>query len=115
MIGSDVGNLYRTDGTCIEEGAEDVTVQGNFIISRRVVYDKTGQRLTMIQENENVWTVLYDEILINQYFPDGSHYTKCVNAQGEPIWIEQSGLTWTGGEAGWRIYNSWNDTNEKDF
>ena len=67
----------------------------------------------MIQENENVWTVLYDEILINQYFPDGSHYTKCVNAQGEPIWIEQSGLTWTGGEAGWRIYNSWNDTNEK--
>ena len=23
MIGSDVGNLYRTDGTCIEEGAED--------------------------------------------------------------------------------------------
>lgn len=113
MIGSDVGNLYRTDGTCIEEGAEDVTVQGNFIISRRVVYDKTGQRLTMIQENENVWTVLYDEILINQYFPDGSHYTKCVNAQGEPIWIEQSGLTWTGGEAGWRIYNSWNDTNEK--
>lgn len=40
MIGSDVGNLYRTDGTCIEEGAEDVTVQGNFIISRRAVYDK---------------------------------------------------------------------------
>ena len=113
MIGSDVGNLYRIDGTCIEEGAEDVTVQGNFIISRRVVYDKTGQRLTMIQENESVLTVLYDEILINQYFPDGSHYTKCVNAQGEPIWIEQSGLTWTGGEAGWRIYNSWNDTNEK--
>ena len=58
MIGSDVGNLYRIDGTCIEEGAEDVTVQGNFIISRRVVYDKTGQRLTMIQENGNVWTVL---------------------------------------------------------
>lgn len=113
MIGSDVGNLYRIDGTCIEEGAEDVTVQGNFIISRRVVYDKTGQRLTMIQENESVLTVLYDEILINQYFPDGSHYTKCVNAQGEPIWIEQSGLTWTGGEAGWRIYNSWNDMNEK--
>ena len=113
MIGSDVGNLYRIDGTCIEEGAEDVTVQGNFIISRRVVYDKTGQRLTMIQENENVWTVLYDEILINQYFPDGSHYTKCVNAQGEPIWIEQSGLTWTGGEVGWRIYKSWNDTNGK--
>ena len=113
MIGSDVGNLYRIDGTCIEEGAEDVTVQGNFIISRRVVYDKTGQRLTMIQENESVLTVLYDEILINQYFPDGSHYTKCVNAQGEPIWIEQSGLTWTGGEAGWRIYKSWNDTNGK--
>lgn len=113
MIGSDVGNLYRTDGTCIEEGAEDVTVQGNFIISRRAVYDKTGQLLLMIQENENVWTVLYDEILINEYFSDGSHYTKCVNAQGETIWIEQSGLTWTGGEAGWRIYNSWNDTNEK--
>ena len=113
MIGSDVGNLYRIDGTCIEEGAEDVTVQGNFIISRRVVYDKTGQRLTMIQENESVLTVLYDEILINQYFPDGSHYTKCVNAQGETIWIEQSGLTWTGGEAGWRIYKSWNDTNGK--
>ena len=113
MIGSDVGNLYRTDGTCIEEGAENVTVQGNFIISRRVVYDKTGQRLTMIQENESVLTVLYEEILINQYFPDGSHYTKCVNAQGEPIWIEQSGLTWTGGEAGWRIYNSWSDTNGK--
>ena len=113
MIGSDVGNLYRIDGTCIEEGAEDVTVQGNFIISRRVVYDKTGQRLTMIQENESVLTVLYEEILINQYFPDGSHYTKCVNAQGEPIWIEQSGLTWTGGEAGWRIYNSWSDTNGK--
>ena len=113
MIGSDVGNLYRIDGTCIEEGAEDVTVQGNFIISRRVVYDKTGQRLTMIQENESVLTVLYDEILINEYFSDGSHYTKCVNAQGETIWIEQSGLTWTGGEAGWRIYNSWNDTNEK--
>ena len=113
MIGSDVGNLYRIDGTCIEEGAEDVTVQGNFIISRRVVYDKTGQRLTMIQENESVLTVLYDEILINQYFPDGSHYTKCVNAQGEPIWIEQSGLTWTGGEVGWRIYKSWSDTNEK--
>ena len=113
MIGSDVGNLYRIDGTCIEEGAEDVTVQGNFIISRRVVYDKTGQRLTMIQENESVLTVLYDEILINQYFPDGSHYTKCVNAQGELIWIEQSGLTWTGGEVGWRIYKSWNDTNGK--
>ena len=113
MIGSDVGNLYRIDGTCIEEGAEDVTVQGNFIISRRVVYDKTGQLLLMIQENESVWTVLYDEILINEYFSDGSHYTKCVNAQGETIWIEQSGLTWTGGEAGWRIYNSWNDTNEK--
>lgn len=113
MIGSDVGNLYRTDGTCIEEGAEDVTVQGNFIISRRAVYDKTGQLLLMIQENENVWTVLYDEILINEYFSDGSHYTKCVNAQGETIWIEQSGLTWTGGEDGWRIYNSWNDTNEK--
>ena len=113
MIGSDVGNLYRTDGTCIEEGAEDVTVQGNFIISRRAVYDKTGQLLLMIQENESVWTVLYDEILINEYFSDGSHYTKCVNAQGETIWIEQSGLTWTGGEAGWRIYNSWNDTNEK--
>ena len=46
-------------------------------------------------------------------FSDGSHYTKCVNAQGETIWIEQSGLTWTGGEAGWRIYNSWNDMNEK--
>ena len=58
----------RIDGTCIEEGAEDVTVQGNFIISRRVVYDKTGQRLTMIQENESVWTVLYDEILINSIF-----------------------------------------------
>lgn len=113
MIGSDVGNLYRTDGTCIEEGAEGVTVQGNFIISRRAVYDKTGQLLLMIQENENVWTVLYDEILINEYFSDGSHYTKCVNAQGETIWIEQSGLTWTGGEDGWRIYNSWNDTNEK--
>ena len=113
MIGSDVGNLYRTDGTCIEEGAENVTVQGNFIISRRAVYDKTGQRLTMIQENENVLTVLCDEILINEYFSDGSHYTKCVNAQGETIWIEQSGLTWTGGEAGWRIYNSWNDMNEK--
>ena len=113
MIGSDVGNLYRIDGTCIEEGAEDVTVQGNFIISRRAVYDKTGQLLLMIQENENVWTVLYDEILINEYFSDGSHYTKCVNAQGETIWIEQSGLTWTGGEDGWRIYNSWNDTNEK--
>ena len=113
MIGSDVGNLYRTDGTCIEEGAEDVTVQGNFIISRRAVYDKTGQLLIMIQENENVLTVLCDEILINEYFSDGSHYTKCVNAQGETIWIEQSGLTWTGGEAGWRIYNSWNDTNEK--
>ena len=113
MIGSDVGNLYRTDGTCIEEGAEDVTVQGNFIISRRAVYDKTGQLLIMIQENENVWTVLYDEILINEYFSDGSHYTKCVNAKGETIWIEQSGLTWTGGEAGWRIYNSWNDMNEK--
>ena len=113
MIGSDVGNLYRIDGTCIEEGAEDVTVQGNFIISRRVVYDKTGQRLTMIQENESVLTVLYEEILINQYFPDGSHYTKCVNAQGEPIWIEQSGLTWTGGEVGWRIYKSWSDTNGK--
>lgn len=113
MIGSDVGNLYRTDGTCIEKGAEDVTVQGNFIISRRAVYDKTGQLLLMIQENENVWTVLYDEILINEYFSDGSHYTKCVNAQGETIWIEQSGLTWTGGEDGWRIYNSWNDTNEK--
>ena len=113
MIGSDVGNLYRTDGTCIEEGAEDVTVQGNFIISRRAVYDKTGQLLLMIQENESVWTVLYDEILINEYFSDGSHYTKCVNAQGETIWIEQSGLTWTGGEDGWRIYNSWNDTNEK--
>lgn len=113
MIGSDVGNLYRTDGTCIEEGAEDVTVQGNFIISRRAVYDKTGQLLIMIQENENVWTVLYDEILINEYFSDGSHYTKCVNAKGETIWIEQSGLTWTGGEAGWRIYKSWSDTNEK--
>ena len=113
MIGSDVGNLYRTDGTCIEEGAENVTMQGNFIISRRAVYDKTGQRLTMIQENESVLTVLYEEILINQYFPDGSHYTKCVNAQGEPIWIEQSGLTWTGGEAGWGIYNSWSDTNGK--
>ena len=113
MIGSDVGNLYRIDGTCIEEGAEDVTVQGNFIISRRAVYDKTGQLLIMIQENENVWTVLYDEILINEYFSDGSHYTKCVNAKGETIWIEQSGLTWTGGEAGWRIYNSWNDMNEK--
>lgn len=113
MIGSDVGNLYRTDGTCIEEGAEGVTVQGNFIISRRAVYDKTGQLLIMIQENENVWTVLYDEILINQHFPDGIHYTKCVNAKGETIWIEQSGLTWTGGEAGWRIYNSWSDTNGK--
>ena len=113
MIGSDVGNLYRTDGTCIEEGAEDVTVQGNFIISRRAVYDKTGQLLIMIQENENVLTVLCDEILINEYFSDGSHYTKCVNAQGETIWIEQSGLTWTGGEAGWRIYKSWNDTNGK--
>lgn len=113
MIGSDVGNLYRIDGTCIEEGAENVTVQGNFIISRRAVYDKTGQRLTMIQENESVLTVLYDEILVNQYFPDGSHYTKCVNAQGEPMWIEQSGLTWTGGEAGWGIYNSWSDTNGK--
>ena len=113
MIGSDVGNLYRTDGTCIEEGAEDVTVQGNFIISRRAVYDKTGQPLIMIQENENVLTVLCDEILINEYFSDGSHYTKCVNAQGETIWIEQSGLTWTGGEAGWRIYNSWSDTNGK--
>ena len=113
MIGSDVGNLYRTDGTCIEEGAEDVTVQGNFIISRRAVYDKTGQLLIMIQENENVLTVLCDEILINEYFSDGSHYTKCVNAQGEPIWIEQSGLTWTGGEVGWRIYKSWSDTNEK--
>ena len=67
----------------------------------------------MIQENENVWTVLYDEILINQHFPDGIHYTKCVNAKGETIWIEQSGLTWTGGEAGWRIYNSWSDTNGK--
>lgn len=113
MIGSDVGNLYRIDGTCIEEGAENVTVQGNFIISRRAVYDKTGQLLIMIQENENVWTVLYDEILINQHFPDGIHYTKCVNAKGETIWIEQSGLTWTGGEAGWRIYNSWSDTNGK--
>ena len=113
MIGSDVGNLYRIDGTCIEEGAENVIVQGNFIISRRAVYDKTGQLLIMIQENENAWTVLYDEILINQYFPDGSHYTKCVNAQGEIMWIEQSGLTWTGGEAGWRIYNSWSDTNGK--
>ena len=113
MIGSDVGNLYRTDGTCIEEGAENVTMQGNFIISRRAVYDKTGQLLIMIQENENVWTVLYDEILINQHFPDGIHYTKCVNAKGETIWIEQSGLTWTGGEAGWRIYNSWSDTNGK--
>ena len=113
MIGSDVGNLYRTDGTCIEEGAENVTVQGNFIISRRAVYDKTGQLLIMIQENESVRIVMYDEILINQYFPDGSHYTKCVNAQGETMWIEQSGLTWTGGEAGWGIYNSWSDTNGK--
>ena len=113
MIGSDVGNLYRIDGTCIEEGAENVTLQGNFIISRRAVYDKTGQLLIMIQENENVWTVLYDEILINQHFPDGIHYTKGVNAQGEPMWIEQSGLTWTGGEAGWGIYNSWSDTNGK--
>ena len=113
MIGSDVGNLYRTDGTCIEEGAENVTMQGNFIISRRAVYDKTGQLLIMIQENESVQIVLYDEILINQYFTDGSHYTKCVNAQGEPMWIEQSGLTWTGGEAGWGIYNSWSDTNGK--
>ena len=113
MIGSDVGNLYRTEGTCIEEGAENVTMQGNFIISRRAVYDKTGQLLIMIQENESVQIVLYDEILINQYFTDGSHYTKCVNAQGEPMWIEQSGLTWTGGEAGWGIYNSWSDTNGK--
>ena len=113
MIGSDVGNLYRIDGTCIEEGAENVTVQGNFIISRRAVYDKTGQLLIMIQENESVQIVLYDEILINQYFTDGSHYTKCVNAQGETMWIEQSGLTWTGGEAGWGIYNSWSDTNGK--
>ena len=113
MIGSDVGNLYRTDGTCIEEGAENVTMQGNFIISRRAVYDKTGQLLIMIQENESVQIVLYDEILINQYFTDGSHYTKCVNAQGEIMWIEQSGLTWTGGEAGWGIYNSWSDTNGK--
>ena len=113
MIGSDVGNLYRTDGTCIEEGAENVTVQGNFIISRRAVYDKTGQLLIMIQENESVRIVMYDEILINQHFTDGSHYTKCVNAQGETMWIEQSGLTWTGGEAGWRIYNSWSDTNGK--
>ena len=113
MIGSDVGNLYRTDGTCIEEGAENVTVQGNFIISRRAVYDKTGQLLIMIQENESVRIVMYDEILINQHFSDGSHYTKCVNAQGETMWIEQSGLTWTGGEAGWRIYNSWSDTNGK--
>ena len=113
MIGSDVGNLYRIDGTCIEEGAENVTVQGNFIISRRAVYDKTGQLLIMIQENESVRIVMYDEILISQYFTDGSHYTKCVNAQGETMWIEQSGLTWTGGEAGWRIYNSWSDTNGK--
>ena len=113
MIGSDVGNLYRIDGTCIEEGAENVTVQGNFIISRRAVYDKTGQLLIMIQENESVRIVMYDEILISQYFPDGSHYTKCVNAQGETMWIEQSGLTWTGGEAGWGIYNSWSDTNGK--
>ena len=113
MIGSDVGNLYRTDGTCIEEGAENVTMQGNFIISRRAVYDKTGQLLIMIQENESVRIVMYDEILISQYFTDGSHYTKCVNAQGETMWIEQSGLTWTGGEAGWRIYNSWSDTNGK--
>ena len=113
MIGSDVGNLYRIDGTCIEEGAENVTLQGNFIISRRAVYDKTGQLLIMIQENESVRIVMYDEILISQYFTDGSHYTKCVNAQGEPIWIEQSGLTWTGGEAGWGIYNSWSDTNGK--
>ena len=113
MIGSDVGNLYRTDGTCIEEGAENVTLQGNFIISRRAVYDKTGQLLIMIQENESVRIVMYDEILINQHFTDGSHYTKCVNAQGETMWIEQSGLTWTGGEAGWRIYNSWSDTNGK--
>ena len=113
MIGSDVGNLYRIDGTCIEEGAENVTVQGNFIISRRAVYDKTGQLLIMIQENESVRIVMYDQILISQYFTDGSHYTKCVNAQGETMWIEQSGLTWTGGEAGWRIYNSWSDTNGK--
>ena len=113
MIGSDVGNLYRTDGTCIEEGAENVTMQGNFIISRRAVYDKTGQLIIMIQENESVQIMLYDEILINQYFTDGSHYTKCVNAQGETMWIEQSGLTWTGGEAGWGIYNSWSDTNGK--
>ena len=113
MIGSDVGNLYRIDGTCIEEGAENVTVQGNFIISRRAVYDKTGQLLIMIQENESVRIVMYDESLISQYFTDGSHYTKCVNAQGETMWIEQSGLTWTGGEAGWRIYNSWSDTNGK--
>ena len=113
MIGSDVGNLYRIDGTCIEEGAENVTLQGNFIISRRAVYDKTGQLLIMIQENESVRIVMYDEILISQYFTDGSHYTKCVNAQGETMWIEQSGLTWTGGEAGWRIYNSWSDTNGK--
>ena len=52
-------------------------------------------------------------IRINEYFSDGSNYTNCVNEHGESIWIEQSGLTWTGGEAGWRIYNSWNDTNEK--
>lgn len=54
MIGSEVGNLYRTDGTCIEEGAEGVTIQGDFIVSRRAVYDKTGQTLFTLQKNESV-------------------------------------------------------------
>lgn len=113
MIGSEVGNLYRTDGTCIEEGAEGVTVQDNYIVSRRAVYDKTGQMVLTLQENESVREVLYDEILINEYLSDGSHYTKRVNANGETIWTEQSGLTWTGGDKSWRIHNSWNDTNGK--
>lgn len=108
-----VSDLYRVDGNCIEEAAEGATRQGNYIVSGKAVYDLNGQILFAFKENEQFLSVINMDILLVQSLADGSYQTRLVDEQGETVWLEETGLTWTAAEDSWNRYTSWLDGNQK--
>lgn len=101
-----IGNLYRTDGTCIEENAEQVSREGDYIIDQTAVYDLDGNLQMTFPENTHFLAVTEKGILQTVFSEDGSHKTILTDSSGNLLMEEDTGLVWKSNVG---FLSSWTD------
>jgi hypothetical protein len=101
-----VGNLYRIDGTCIEENAEQIHREGDYIIDQAAVYDLEGNKLMTFPENTRFLSVTDKGILQAVDAEDGSHKTILTDSSGNLLMEEDTGLFWKSCDS---FLSSWTD------